>query len=272
MVKLHTNHGVISLELDAEARPETVANFLQYVKDGHFDNTVFHRVIDGFMIQGGGFAPGMKQKPTRAAGKERSRQQAREQRLHGRHGAHVRPALGERPVLHQRRRQRVPEPHRARRRRAGATACSGASPRARTSWTGSRRSRPARAACTRTCRWRTSSSRRRRSSEGWIGSGGVRSTSECRRATAFASRPSRLTPSTNAQHFRLGPAPLPRAPAHHRGRFSAFWRKPPSAPTRSTSWATCSSTGSATTTWTSRSTRRLRRRSPRSPGGASRSA
>jgi peptidyl-prolyl cis-trans isomerase B (cyclophilin B) len=65
MVKLHTNHGVISLELDAERAPETVANFLEYVKDGHFDNTVFHRVIDGFMIQGGGFAPGMKQKPTR---------------------------------------------------------------------------------------------------------------------------------------------------------------------------------------------------------------
>ena len=66
MVKLHTNHGVISLELDAERAPETVANFLQYVKDGHFDNTVFHRVIDGFMIQGGGFDTGMKQKATRA--------------------------------------------------------------------------------------------------------------------------------------------------------------------------------------------------------------
>jgi peptidyl-prolyl cis-trans isomerase B (cyclophilin B) len=67
MVRLHTNHGVIALELDAGKAPETVANFLQYVKDGHFDNTVFHRVIDGFMIQGGGFAPGMKQKPTRPA-------------------------------------------------------------------------------------------------------------------------------------------------------------------------------------------------------------
>ena len=67
MVKLHTNHGVITLDLDAAKAPETVANFLQYVKDGHFDNTVFHRVIDGFMIQGGGFEPGMKQKPTRSA-------------------------------------------------------------------------------------------------------------------------------------------------------------------------------------------------------------
>ena len=65
MVKLHTTHGVITLELDEKGAPETTKNFLQYVKDGHFDNTVFHRVIDGFMIQGGGFEPGMKQKPTR---------------------------------------------------------------------------------------------------------------------------------------------------------------------------------------------------------------
>jgi len=65
MIKLHTNHGVITLELDAEKAPATVANFLQYVQDGFFSNTVFHRVIDGFMIQGGGFEPGMKQKPTR---------------------------------------------------------------------------------------------------------------------------------------------------------------------------------------------------------------
>src|SRR5690606_19837634 len=65
MVKLHTNHGVISIELDEEPAPFTVANFLQYVKDGHYDNPIFHRVIDGFMIQGGGFEPGMRQKPTR---------------------------------------------------------------------------------------------------------------------------------------------------------------------------------------------------------------
>ena len=65
-VILHTNHGDVTLALDAENAPATVANFLQYVRDGHYDNTVFHRVIDGFMIQGGGFAPGMRQKPTRA--------------------------------------------------------------------------------------------------------------------------------------------------------------------------------------------------------------
>jgi len=64
MVKLHTNFGVIALELDAAKAPETVANFLKYVEDKHYDNTVFHRVIDGFMVQGGGFEPGMKQKPT----------------------------------------------------------------------------------------------------------------------------------------------------------------------------------------------------------------
>jgi peptidyl-prolyl cis-trans isomerase B (cyclophilin B) len=66
MVKLSTNLGTFTLDLDAERAPETVKNFLQYVQDGHYNNTVFHRVIDGFMIQGGGFEPGMRQKSTRA--------------------------------------------------------------------------------------------------------------------------------------------------------------------------------------------------------------
>ena len=65
MVKLNTNKGTIVLELDAEKAPETVANFIQYAKDGFYDGTIFHRVIDGFMIQGGGMEPGMKEKPTR---------------------------------------------------------------------------------------------------------------------------------------------------------------------------------------------------------------
>ncbi|UAW99856.1 peptidyl-prolyl cis-trans isomerase [Halopseudomonas nanhaiensis] len=65
MVKLHTNYGVITLELFADKAPETVENFKQYVRDGHYDNTIFHRVISNFMIQGGGFEPGMKQKETR---------------------------------------------------------------------------------------------------------------------------------------------------------------------------------------------------------------
>ncbi len=63
-VVLTTNHGKITIELDAEKAPKTVENFLAYVKAGHYDGTIFHRVINGFMIQGGGFEPGMKQKPT----------------------------------------------------------------------------------------------------------------------------------------------------------------------------------------------------------------
>ena len=66
MIKLYTNHGVITLNLFEDKAPETVANFKQYVKEGHYDNTVFHRVISNFMIQGGGFEPGMTQKTTRA--------------------------------------------------------------------------------------------------------------------------------------------------------------------------------------------------------------
>lgn len=66
MIKLHTNFGVIALELDAEKAPETVKNFIAYVEAGHYNNTIFHRVIPGFMIQGGGFEPGMKQKPCTA--------------------------------------------------------------------------------------------------------------------------------------------------------------------------------------------------------------
>ena len=66
MVTLHTNYGVIKLNLFADKAPATVANFISYVKDGFYDNTIFHRVIDGFMIQGGGFTPDMDQKETKA--------------------------------------------------------------------------------------------------------------------------------------------------------------------------------------------------------------
>jgi len=66
MVKLHTNHGTITLQLDAEKAPNTVKNFLEYVNSGFYSNTIFHRVIDGFMIQGGGFERSMKQKSVNA--------------------------------------------------------------------------------------------------------------------------------------------------------------------------------------------------------------
>lgn len=66
MIKLNTNKGTIVLELDADKAPETVANFTQYANDGFYNGTIFHRVIDGFMIQGGGMEPGMKEKTTRA--------------------------------------------------------------------------------------------------------------------------------------------------------------------------------------------------------------
>lgn len=65
MIILHTNHGDITLELNHEKAPKTAANFEAYVKDGFYDGVIFHRVIDGFMIQGGGFEPGMLQKDTK---------------------------------------------------------------------------------------------------------------------------------------------------------------------------------------------------------------
>jgi peptidyl-prolyl cis-trans isomerase B (cyclophilin B) len=66
MIKLTTNHGVITLELDSENAPKTAENFIAYVTSGHYDGTIFHRVINGFMIQGGGMGVGMKEKATLA--------------------------------------------------------------------------------------------------------------------------------------------------------------------------------------------------------------
>lgn len=66
MVTFHTNHGDIVVKTFADKAPETVANFLDYCREGFYNNTIFHRVINGFMIQGGGFEPGMKQKATKA--------------------------------------------------------------------------------------------------------------------------------------------------------------------------------------------------------------
>jgi peptidyl-prolyl cis-trans isomerase B (cyclophilin B) len=108
-VDLETTAGTIRVELDDAKAPETVKNFINNVENGHYDNTVFHRVIKGFMVQGGGFEPGMSQKPDRPGDPERGEQRPAQRPLHDRDGAHVGTALGDGAVLHQRRRQRVPE-------------------------------------------------------------------------------------------------------------------------------------------------------------------
>ena len=108
-VKLQTSMGDIVIELDAEKAPVTVENFLQYVRDGFYDNTVFHRVIDGFMVQGGGFEPGHEAKTGARADQERGGQRPEERCVHRRDGAHVGSAFGHRAILHQRREQQFPE-------------------------------------------------------------------------------------------------------------------------------------------------------------------
>ena len=110
-VELDTTAGTIKLELYPDAAPKTVENFLDYVKAGHYDGTQFHRVIEGFMIQGGGYDAEFKAEADAAADRDRvgAERQGRpvERAGHGRDGAHRRSELGDVAVLHQRRRQQA---------------------------------------------------------------------------------------------------------------------------------------------------------------------
>ena len=92
-IEMETSAGTMHIELDDEKAPLSAQNFLDYVRKGHYDGTVFHRVIKGFMVQGGGFDADMKQKPTAAADPERSQQRPEEQALHAGDGAHLGAAL-----------------------------------------------------------------------------------------------------------------------------------------------------------------------------------
>ena len=98
MITLKTNHGDIVLELDAEKAPKTTENFIQYVTEGHFDGTIFHRVIKNFMIQGGGFSAGMKEKRSRAPIENEAKNGL--SNLTG--TIAIGPSFCQRPVLHQR--------------------------------------------------------------------------------------------------------------------------------------------------------------------------
>ena len=117
-VELHiANHGVITLELDQEKAPKSVENFLSYVKKGHYDNTIFHRVIPGFMVQGGGFEPGMAQKPTYAQIDNEANNGLKNNNYTVAMARTNAPPFRHRAVLHQHQGQRLPElqrPHRLR--------------------------------------------------------------------------------------------------------------------------------------------------------------
>ncbi len=102
MVTFHTNHGDIVIKTFDDKAPETVKNFLDYCREGFYDNTIFHRVINGFMIQGGGFEPGMKQKSDQISDSERSEQRSEKHPRHAGDGPYSGAALCHRAVLHQR--------------------------------------------------------------------------------------------------------------------------------------------------------------------------
>lgn len=102
MVTFHTNHGDIVIKTFDDKAPETVKNFLDYCREGFYNNTIFHRVINGFMIQGGGFEPGMKQKATEEADQKRSQQRPEKYPWYAGNGTYSGSALCNCTVLHQR--------------------------------------------------------------------------------------------------------------------------------------------------------------------------
>lgn len=111
MIRFTTNLGSFDLELDAKAAPKTVANFERYVKEGFYNDTLFHRVIDGFMIQGGGFEAGMQHKEGHAPIENEAMNGLKNDKYTIATGPHERPPLRDEPVLHQRFRQRLSQPH-----------------------------------------------------------------------------------------------------------------------------------------------------------------
>ena len=109
MVTFHTNHGDIVIKTFDDKAPETVKNFLDYCREGFYNNTIFHRVINGFMIQGGGFEPGMRQKETKEAIKNEAQQRSEKYPWYAGNGPYSGATLCDRTVLHQRSGQRLPE-------------------------------------------------------------------------------------------------------------------------------------------------------------------
>mgnify|MGYP003693778005 CR=1 FL=1 len=108
-VEMTTSEGTIRIELDDAKAPASTENFLAYVRAGHYDGTVFHRVIKGFMVQGGGFEPGMKQKPTREPVTNEASNGVKNTRSTLAMARTSAPAFGKRAVLHQHGRQRLPQ-------------------------------------------------------------------------------------------------------------------------------------------------------------------
>ena len=106
MIRLTTNFGTIDIELDYKNAPVTASNFEQYVKDGHYNGLIFHRVIPGFMIQGGGFKPGMDEVDTREPIKNEANNGLSNEKYTI--AMYERSAFCQRSILHQRRRQQVP--------------------------------------------------------------------------------------------------------------------------------------------------------------------